>query len=33
MEPFQLLDDPPELLSIEDGFLEEITNNFIEFEM
>lgn len=33
MEPFQLLDDPPEFLSIEDGFLEEISNNFIEFEM
>lgn len=33
MEPFQLLDDPSELLSIEDGFLEEKTNNFIEFEL
>lgn len=33
MEPFQLKDDPPELLSIEDGILEEKTNNFLEFEM
>lgn len=33
MEPFQLLDDPSEFLSKEDGFLEEISNNFIEFEM
>lgn len=32
-EPFQLLDDPPELLSIEDGFLKEKTNNFIELEL
>lgn len=33
MEPFQLKDDPPKLLSIEGGILEEKTYNFIEFEM